>query len=80
MLSQIPGKALIQRESVSQIVSWDLLAAHLTWSINPEKYANGKCFNVFAGDQQRPARILGDDEEKEPADRHLVHRVPRGQP
>ncbi len=46
------------------------------WSINPEAYKNGRWFHVFQGDQQRPARILGDDEETHPRDRELIVRVP----
>ena len=47
------------------------------WSINPGAYAKGNWFNVFQGDQQRPARILGEDEEIDVADRPLVHKVPQ---
>jgi hypothetical protein len=46
------------------------------WSVNPEAYENGKWFYVFQGDQQRPARILAEDEETSPKDRDLVVRVP----
>lgn len=46
------------------------------WSINAEAFTDGDWFNVFSGDQQRGARILFDDEETAPVDRHLVVRVP----
>ena len=46
------------------------------WSINPQAYESGGWFNVFQGDQQRPARILADDEETSPKDRDLIVRVP----
>lgn len=49
---------------------------HNAWTANPEAYADMERFAVFEGDQSRPARVLGDDEEIDPADRHLVHHVP----
>lgn len=52
------------------------LFSETAWSINPAAFVGKKWFNVFQGDQQRPARILAEDEEIAFADRPLVHRVP----
>ena len=49
---------------------------HNQWSIRPELYRDGDWFNVFIGDRLRVARILDDDEEVAPADRHLIRKIP----
>jgi hypothetical protein len=49
---------------------------HTAWSINPERFAGKPFFNVFKGDKMRPPRVLAEDEETSPADRHLIIEVP----
>jgi hypothetical protein len=47
------------------------------WSINAKAFENSAWFSVFIGDQQRPARILSEDEEIHPRDRDLIVRAPQ---
>ena len=49
---------------------------HNAWTANPEAYADMERFAVFQGDQTRPPRVLGEDEDIHPRDRELVHLVP----
>jgi len=49
---------------------------HTAWSINPERFEGKPTFGVFQGDKLRPPRVLEEDEETSPADRHLIVRVP----
>ena len=50
---------------------------HNQWTIQPEKYKNGKWFHVFMGDRLRAPRVLDRNEEISSADRNLIISVPQ---
>ena len=46
------------------------------WEVKPEGTFSGNNFTIFVGDEHRKGRIMHDEEEVAPEDRHLVMQIP----
>ncbi len=48
---------------------------HVVWDIKPWAFSEER-FHVFVGDKTRQANLIGEDEEIDAADRHLIRSIP----